>query len=132
MNKLPCVDCICLAVCKHKCLRYMFYDCKLMIIYWREHVNLQPRDKGALVALSTTQDLNHCMNRVFVPSYLDDTMEKGFGIIDVDVFPGGRTNIKKVIRTCETYYEKHGIDLLKLRTIGKHLNIILETHKSRA
>lgn len=99
-----------------------------MTTYWGIHVNLQPRDKAALIALSTVQELNLCMNRVLIPSYLDDVKGERFGLLDVEPIRDDRKNVSTVLRTCRIYYEEHSVNLLELKTIGECLNVALEDH----
>lgn len=128
IDKLPCVNCICLAMCKQKYLKIMFDDCKLITRYWRV-VNLHPQDEGAREALSVSQALNHYLNREFMPSYINTMKGQKFGLIDVSLERHAHQNIKDIIRSFKHYYLNHEINLLKFETIGERLDIILDKRK---
>lgn len=125
MSELPCINCICLAMCKHKCLRGIFSNCKLITTYWRISVNLRPEAVAAVAALSIVQDINRLMNRVLIPTYIDDSKGERFGLVDVEPSRDDHTNTERIIRTCEVYHEMHNINLFELEPMGEYLKVIL-------
>ena len=125
IDKLPCVDCICLAMCKQKYLKTIFDDCKLIVRYWRL-VNLRPSDEASRTSISVVQALNHYLDREFMPSYLNTQKGERFGILDISSERHDHRNIKEIIRSFKHYYQDCGINLYKYATIGKRLKILLK------
>lgn len=129
IDKLPCIDCICMPVCRNKQLRCIFSDCKLVTQHWRLNVSLHPVGKSAHHALSIVQDMSHCLTRILMPSYKDESRGKRFGLLDIDPKRHDSSNTSGVIETYKAYYLDHEIDLLKVEIISKPLNMILKNHE---
>jgi hypothetical protein len=94
-------------------------------MYWRINVNLRPEKDAAVAALSTVQDINRLMNRALIPTYIDDSKGERFGLVDVEPSRDDHTNIERIIRTCEVYYETHNINLFELEPMGEYLKVIV-------
>ena len=124
-TKLPCINCICLAICKQKYLKTIFDDCVLIVRHWRV-VNLHVIHEAAPLAIDTVQAINHELNRKFMPSYLNTQKGQRFGILDISSKHHDHRNKDTVVRTYKEYYSNHDIDLLKCETIAGPLKIILE------
>lgn len=130
IDKLPCIDCICMPICRNKKLRNMFYECKLLTGYWRLNVSLYQVERSACHALSIVQGMSHYLSRVFMPSYKKDGVHgKRFGLLDINPENHDKTNTSVAIETYKAYYLNHEIDLLEMEIIGDPLNIILKDHE---
>ena len=105
-TKLPCINCICLAICKQKYLRGIFSNCRLIVRYWRV-VNLYTVDEAAPIALDVVKDLNRYLDREFMPSYLDSMKGERFGILDISSKHHDHRNKNTVVRTYKEYYSNY-------------------------
>ena len=124
-TKLPCINCICLAMCKQKYLRGIFYNCKLIVRYWRL-VNLRPSDEASIYAIDVVQELNRYLDREFMPSYINTQKGERFGILDISALNHDHRNEDTILRTYKDYYLNQDIDLLEYETIADPLRVILE------
>lgn len=128
--RFPCSNCVCLPVCKHKLLKVMFYQCKLIHIYWINFTNtINPQDgitkKVLMIMLKEANSFSNLMNRIIVPHV--DMIPGSAGTISFHLYElssGERMLYKDSINPTDTIqlYWNHGITIYKYKPVGSYLS----------
>lgn len=122
--QIPCKDCVCLAVCKHKPVRYMFEQCLLIRTFFEEYVDRSTNRSIVVDIIAGAHMMNDIHSRYFIPIYTKDTYDIGF--VDVDPNYYERTNNKQIVNTHRIFKEAYSIDLLDIPKTREYLLAIIE------
>lgn len=128
--KFPCYNCVCLPVCKHKLLKDMFWQCKLIHYYWVNFINANGFTDGItkkvlMTMLKKANSFSKLMNKIFVPHA--DMMPGGSGESIAfhlyELSDGEKKLYSDSINPVNTIqlYWKHGITIYKYKPVGPYL-----------
>lgn len=125
--KLPCIDCICLAMCRNKRAKLMFDQCSLIQVYCEDYIDESSNRSVAVDTTALAHMLNETLDRYFVPCFMGGEDYNNIGVADVDPGHSSGENDRNLRRTYLSFKNTFKIDMLDaLRTRKFLLPIVKE------
>lgn len=123
---LPCVNCICLAICRTKKLKYMFQQCQLIDDFFIACVDDSTNRTAVHNLLCASNNLNKTFNRYFIPCFIGQDLDLDtIGLADIDPEYSDDTIKERVENTYEILKRTFGIDLLNVERLKYYLLLIV-------
>jgi hypothetical protein len=124
--KLPCINCICVPICKYKAIKMIFDQCKLIEEYCEGYVDESSNRHIAVDMMTLSHMINETLNRYFIPCFTEEELDViGMADCDPDYHISGGTN-KYINRTYSVFLSTFKIDLLEVPRTRKFLLPIVE------
>jgi len=126
-RKLPCIDCICVPVCKGKEVKMIFNQCKLIEKHCADYIDESFTISVGVDMVTLVDTINKTLNRYFVPCFTKEQLN-AIGIADCDLDfekDFSEDTAAKIKRTYSIYLDVFKIDLLEVPKTRKFLSSIV-------
>ena len=122
--KLPCINCVCLAMCRNKSLLVMFNDCKLMGKFWTNYVDKSSNMQVATDMVAMCNIMNETLKMVFVPCFALDDQSDVVTFVDIETV-GRDMEIQIFYKRLKTTYRvfrlSFNVDMLDMPRVRPYL-----------
>ncbi len=125
--KFPCIDCICMPICRNKPLLKIFRECQLIDSFLVDYVDNSSNRQIAVDIVAMCNTMNETLNRCFVPYFKDGdhpgSMGDGIGFVDIrHSKPYSRDlRAERVINTYRIFRISFNVDMLEMPRIKPYL-----------
>lgn len=121
-TKLPCIDCVCMAMCRNKPLLKIFNDCKLIGSFWVDYVDRSCNIRIATDMTSMCIIMNETLKRVFVPCFAVADQSDVISFVDIEHSDkDSEIYYERLKKTYRTFRQSLNVDMMDMPTVGPHL-----------
>ena len=126
--KLPCINCVCLPMCKHKQVREIFRQCSLIEEFWEDSIDKSFNQSVADDVMKLSLIFNETLDRYFVPCFTGEDLNitQTIGIADIDSVYNIGKNDDRIRNTYRIFKNTFDIDMLDTPRLRKFLRPIVK------
>lgn len=125
---LPCINCVCLPMCKHKQVKEIFAQCSLIDEFWENSIDTSFNQTVAADVMELSSIFNETLNRYFVPCFTGEDLNitKTIGIADIDSMYNAGQNNDRIRATYRIFRDTFEIDMLEVSRVKAYLHPIVK------
>ena len=129
--KLPCINCVCLPMCKHKQVRVMFRQCTLIETFWVDSIDKSFNHTVAADIIKVANIFNEVLDRHFIPCFTGEGIDitKTIGVVDIGSNYNDNLNSDRIRKTYRIFKTTFDIDMLDTPRVKKLLHPIVKEIK---
>lgn len=125
-TKFPCVDCICMPICRNKPIIKIFHDCQLINNFLVDYVDHSSNREIAVDIVAMCNIMNETLNRYLVPYFKDGdlpgNMGDRIGFVDIRHKRYSKDlRTERIINTYRIFRRSFNVDMLEMPRIKPYL-----------